>query len=97
MSDSASVAEPRAATLTAMPKSKGRRKPQRSRPAPPPQPSTTKESPTWYVATMFSLMAIGILVIVLNYIGVFGDFQRVLLWAGLGLIGAGFVMTLNYR
>jgi hypothetical protein len=46
---------------------------------------------------MFSLMAIGILVIVLNYIGVFGDFQRILLWTGLGVIGAGFVMTLNYR
>ena len=46
---------------------------------------------------MFSLMAIGVLIIVLNYIGVFGDFQRPLLWGGLGAIGVGMVMTLNYR
>jgi hypothetical protein len=79
-----------------MPKSKGRRKPKRQAP-PPPQPQATKESPTWYVALMFSLMAIGILVIVLNYIGVFGDFQRPLLWLGLAGIGAGFIMTMNYH
>jgi hypothetical protein len=80
-----------------MPKSKGRRKPKRRGPAPPPVSSAPKESPRWYVILMFSVMAIGLLVIVLNYIGVFGDFQRPLLWTGLGLIGVGFVMTLNYH
>lgn len=79
-----------------MPKSKGRRKPKRSTPPPPPE-AKPAESPIWYVATMFSLMGIGVLVIVLNYIGVFGDFQRPLLWSGLGAIGVGFMMTLNYR
>jgi hypothetical protein len=80
-----------------MPKSK-RRKPKRRSPTPPPPPSSPKESPRWYVVTMFSMMAIGILVIVLNYIGVFGgDFQRPFLWTGLGLIGVGFMMTLNYH
>ena len=80
-----------------MPKSKGRRKPKRSKPAPPPVSSRPKESPKWYVIAMFSMMAIGLLVIVLNYIGVFGDFQRPLLWVGLGCIGVGFLMTLNYN
>ena len=79
-----------------MPKSKGRRKPKRSAP-PPPQVTKPAESPKWYVVTMFSLMSIGVILIVLNYIGLFGDFQRPLLWSGLGLIGVGMIMTLNYR
>lgn len=79
-----------------MPKSKGRRKPKRQAP-PPPQHEAVEESPRWFVVLMFSLMAIGMVVIILNYIGVFGDFQRPLLWAGLGAIGAGFIMTMYYR
>lgn len=80
-----------------MPKSKGR-KPKRRTPAPPPVSSAPKESPKWYVISMFTLMAAGILVIVLNYIGVFGgEFQRPFLWTGLGLIAVGFMMTLNYH
>ena len=82
-----------------MPKSKGRRKPKhRSQPTKP-EPTKNKESPTWYVALMFGVMAIGALVVILNYIGVFtgGDGARsIYLYSGLGLIGVGFVMTLNY-
>jgi hypothetical protein len=80
-----------------MPKSKGRRKPQRrTRPAPPP-PEKHKESPTWYVALMFSLMAIGGIVIILNYIGVLpGSSDSKYLFSGLGAIAIGFLMTLNY-
>jgi hypothetical protein len=80
-----------------MPKSKGRRKPKhRSQPAKP-EPSKHKESPTWYVALMFGVMAIGALVVILNYIGVFpGGTDSIWLYSGLGLIGVGFVMTLNY-
>jgi hypothetical protein len=80
-----------------MPKSKGRRKP-KHRPQPTkPEPSKHKESPTWYVALMFGVMAIGALVVILNYIGaVPGGTDSIWLYSGLGLIGVGFVMTLNY-
>jgi hypothetical protein len=80
-----------------MPKSKGRRKPKRrTQPAPPP-PEKHKESPKWYVALMFSLMAIGAIVIILNYIGaVPGGTDSLFLYSGLGLIAIGFVMTLNF-
>jgi len=80
-----------------MPKSKGRRKPKhRSQPTKP-EPSKHKESPTWDVALMFGVMAIGALVVVLNYIGVMpGGTDSIWLYSGLGLIGVGFVMTLNY-
>lgn len=81
--------------LRVMPKSKGRRKPKRTTQAPPP-PKEVKVSPTWYVATMFSLMAIGVIVIVLNYIDLVpGDLPW--LYIGLGSIAVGFVMTLNFH
>ena len=82
-----------------MPKSKGRKKAKR-RPPPPPKPDPIKEkgpSPAWYQAVMFSLMGIGVLVIVLNYIGIFGDTTNLLLLIGLGMIAGGFMMTLNFR
>jgi hypothetical protein len=81
-----------------MPKSKGRRKPKRSGPQAPPPPKEEKVSPTWYVVLMFSLMAIGAIVIILNYIGLLpGSTDNKYLFAGLGAIGLGFVMTLNYH
>lgn len=80
-----------------MPKSKGRRKPQ-SRPQPAQaDPKKHKESPKWYVALMFGVMAIGALLVILNYIGaVPGGTDSKWLYSGLGLIGVGFVMTLYY-
>jgi len=79
-----------------MPKSKGRRKPKRVIHTPPP-PKEVKVSPTWYVATMFSLMAIGVLIIILNYIDLM-PYDDPLNWLYIGLlaIAIGFVMTLNY-
>jgi hypothetical protein len=44
---------------------------------------------------MFSLMAIGVVIIVLNYIGLMpGEIRW--LYVGLGSIAVGFMMTLNY-
>jgi hypothetical protein len=81
-----------------MPKSKGRRKPKQQRPQAPPPPKQEKVSPTWYVALMFSLMAIGAVVIILNYIGLLpGGTDNRYLFIGLGAIGVGFVMTMNYH
>jgi hypothetical protein len=78
---------------------KGNRRPSRvDRPADDPTSSKQAESPTWYVATMFSLMGVGLLVIVLNYIGALpGAFASAYLYSGLAGIGAGFMMTLNYH
>ena len=83
-----------------MPKSKGRKK-AKKRPPPPPKADPAKEkgpSPLWYVITMFGLMAIGLVVILLNYMDVLpGGTSSWVLLGGLGLIGVGFAMTMNYR
>ncbi len=82
-----------------MPESKRRksRKPRR-----PPQPRQTvtamiKEkgpSPTWYVALMVGLMVVGLLAVLTRFV-----FQLPQYWlfGGLLAIGAGFIMTTNYR
>lgn len=86
-----------AANLTSMPKSKGRRKPKQHTQPAKPEPAKHKESPTWYVAIMFGFMVLGALVVILNYIGLVpGGTDSIWLYSGLGLIGVGFVMTLNY-
>jgi len=55
-------------------------------------------SPRWYTVLMSSLMIIGVLLIVLNYLTLLpGSVSRWYLWSGLGLIGAGFLMTTNYN
>jgi hypothetical protein len=93
---------PQVATLHAMPVSKGRKKANK-RPTPPKNPAVTEvadkgPSPTWYVATMFGLMALGIVVILLNYMGILpGGTDNWYLVVGLAMIGVGFAMTLNYR
>jgi hypothetical protein len=83
-----------------MPKSKGRKKAKR-RPPPPTKQAVVKAkgpSPTWYVALMFGLMAVGALVIILNYMNVLpGGTNSNYLIGGLVGIAAGFGMTLNYR
>jgi hypothetical protein len=80
-----------------MPKSKGRRKPKRIIQEPP-QAKEEKVSPQWYVVLMFSLMAVGVIVIMLNYLSLLPGGQRSLfLYTGLASIAAGFVMTMNYH
>lgn len=80
-----------------MPKSKGRKRPSRTV-VKPVAHKDTKVSPMWYVVLMFSLMAIGVLVIILNYIDLVPGGQRsMFLYSGLGAIAAGFLMTMNYH
>ena len=60
--------------------------------------SSSAPSPRWYIITMFSLMSIGVLLIVLNYLTLLpGSVSRWYLWSGLALIGGGFLMTTNYN
>jgi hypothetical protein len=90
------------ATLAHMPVSKGRKKANK-RPTPPKKPAASEAdakgpSPVWYVGLMFGLMAVGIIVILLNYIGLTpGGTDSKWLLGGLGMIGIGFAMTLSYR
>ncbi|MFO7700592.1 MAG: cell division protein CrgA [Acidimicrobiia bacterium] len=84
-----------------MPKSKGRKQANR-RPTPPSHKPTAVDtkgpSPMWYVATMFGLMGLGLIVILSNYIGFLpGGTSNTYLIAGLAAIGVGFAMTMNYR
>lgn len=80
-----------------MPKSKGRRKPKRVINTPPP-PKEVKVSPTWYVVLMTVLMALGVLVIILNYIDLV-PFDDAINWLYMGLlmIAVGMVMLLNFH
>jgi len=51
-----------------------------------------------YIMIMTSLMVLGVLMIVLNYLTVLpGSVSKWYLWSGLGLIGVGFIMTTEYR
>jgi len=51
-----------------------------------------------YILIMTSLMILGVLMIVLNYLTVLpGSVSKWYLWSGLGLIGVGFLMTTEYR
>jgi len=60
--------------------------------------SNKEPSPRWYIVLMSSLMIIGVLLIVLNYLTLLpGSVSRWYLWSGLGLIGAGFLMTTSYN
>jgi hypothetical protein len=84
-----------------MPVSRGRRKAKR-RPAPPPKQTDPVKakgpSPMWYVSLMFGLMGLGVVVIVVNYVGVLpGGTDNLWLIAGLACIAVGFGMTLNFR
>ena len=80
-------------TSPAVPVSKGKR----SRYTPPP-PKNKPSSPLWVPALMFSLLATGTLVIVLNYLGILpGEQQNSYLLLGLVEISAGFVFATIYR
>lgn len=63
-------------------------------------PSNSKDqlpSPWWVPALMFGFLIVGALVIMLNYMGVFGDAENYRLIIGLGLILAGIITATQYR
>lgn len=82
-----------------MPVSKGRQKRRtpRYRSAPQQAKRRHKPSPRWYGPLLITLMAVGVIVIVLNYVGLMpgtdGQASSVWLWVGLGILGAGFIGT----
>lgn len=54
-------------------------------------------SPWWVPALLFGCLIIGALIIMLNYMGVFGDAQNVRLVIGLAFILAGILTSTQYR
>lgn len=64
---------------------------------PPVRDPSQMPSPLWVPVLMFTLLGVGMLVIVLNYIGVFGTANNWLLILGLGLILAGIMVATQYR
>src|SRR5687767_5400408 len=64
----------------------------------PPVPRELKVSAPWVPVLMFTLLGVGMLVIVCNYLGILpGDAQNRYLFGGLGLITAGFLVATRYR
>ena len=54
-------------------------------------------SPWWVPAIMFGLLIVGALIIMTNYMGVFGDASNIRLVIGLGFILGGIVTATQYR
>ncbi len=54
-------------------------------------------SPAWVPALMFSLLGLGIAVILLNYVGSIWDTNNGILLLGLGMILGGIVTATQYR
>jgi hypothetical protein len=64
----------------------------------PPIPKEYRESPRWVAVLMFSLLIIGMLLIVVNYLGVLpGGASNWYLLVGLGSITAGFIAATRLR
>ncbi|HWJ97449.1 MAG TPA: cell division protein CrgA [Acidimicrobiales bacterium] len=67
-------------------------------PAPTPQQAYAQGPSPWYVpAIMFGLLIIGALIIMTNYMGVFGDASNIRLVLGLAFILGGIVTATQYR
>ena len=80
-----------------MPKSKSRRR----RYQPPPR-KKPKPSPRWFGVLILGLMALGVVIIILNYINLLPFVHQTSastwpLFTGLGLIAAGFLLATQWR
>ncbi|MDQ3957568.1 MAG: cell division protein CrgA [Actinomycetota bacterium] len=76
-----------------MPKSKSKRV--RRQPPPKPKPKT---SPLWVGALFFTLLLVGAVIIISNYLGLLPtENQQWALWYGLGLIAGSFVVATQWH
>lgn len=85
-----------------MPESKGRQKNAKKRyQLEPARKKKTNPPKRWYAPLVLSVMGLGVVVIVLNYMQVLpftgGTTKPGFLWVGLGLILVGFLGTLGIR
>jgi hypothetical protein len=64
----------------------------------PPTPKYYKESPRWVPVLLLAFLALGMLTIVCNYLGLLpGGAKNAYLFVGLGLITCGFITATRYR
>ncbi|HVF53586.1 MAG TPA: cell division protein CrgA [Actinomycetota bacterium] len=76
-----------------MPKSRSKR----TKRQPPPK-AKPKKSPLWVAALFFTLLGTGVLVIVINYLGILPfETQNWALWYGLGLITVSFGVATRWH
>ena len=79
-----------------MPRSKSKRR----RYQPPPR-KKPKPSPRWFGVFILALMFVGVIMIVLNYLGLIpttgGQANNIYLFTGLGLIAAGFLAATQWK
>ncbi|MEM9200764.1 MAG: cell division protein CrgA [Actinomycetota bacterium] len=83
----------------------GRTTPKGTRPdsyTPPSLPSNTgyedmEPSPPWVAGLMFGLLGLGVLTILINYVGSFWDTNNGILLLGLGMILGGIITATQYR
>ena len=87
-----------------MPRSRGRQKtkPKGRYQVEPDKPKPkAKSSPRWYPPLVLGIMGLGVIVIVLNYMGILpftgGQTNSIALMVGLGLIAVGFLGTTGIR
>jgi LPXTG-motif cell wall-anchored protein len=79
-----------------MPESRGRTKKKARYNLEPAKKKRVKPAPKWYAPLVLGVMGVGVAVIVWNYLR--GDqASNAFLWAGLGLIGLGFLGTTRIR
>ena len=62
-----------------------------------PIPREFRVSPWWVPALMIGFFGAGVIVILLNYLGLLGQTSNVYLFVGLGLIVAGFVTSTRWH
>lgn len=64
-----------------------------------PAPKKKPPSKLWLPVTMFTMLGTGMVVVVLNYLGLLpgGDAQNSYLFIGLGLIAGGFLLSTRLR
>jgi hypothetical protein len=84
-----------------MPESKGRSKKRTRYQLEPQRKKKSKKSPRWYAPLVLTMMGVGVLLIVANYLqivpGTQHQFEAKYLFMGLGLIGVGFIGTTLIR
>ncbi len=75
-----------------MPKSRSKRSPRQ-----PPPKVKPKRSADWVGALFFLLLLSGVVIIVGNYAGVFGETSNWRLWYGLGLVSGAFLVATQWH
>jgi hypothetical protein len=75
-----------------MPKSRSKRSPRQ-----PPPKVKPRRSPSWVPVLFFLLLLSGLLVLIGNYAGIFGDTANWRMWYGFGLVAAGFLVATQWH